>query len=185
MLEGSRASRYPPPLPFRLRSSPWFLRPRRISSRNLRGICSARARSAMRIGSSGSPSASASRALIAYLAFFESMSYLVCRALEYSRVRGRSSRLTDASHPTGTENLVVHRKDATDCARKHEFLLVALSRTPPHSAAQVGIGQQLQQSFLQCTDVLPGDRKTGVSVAHRLGHSSNCGGDDGKPGPPR
>src|SRR5689334_6120692 len=70
---GSRARRYPPPFPFRLCSMPWFLRTRRISSRNLAGMCSSRARSAMRIGSSRPCSASARRALIAYFARFDSM----------------------------------------------------------------------------------------------------------------
>src|SRR3954468_23040728 len=146
MSEGSRARRYPPPLPFRLRRRPWFLSPRRISSRNFGGICSARARSAIRTGSSGSPSASASRALMAYLAFFESMGDLVGGALKYSRaarrllrpkarlrrtyaIGGGSSRLTNGSHGVGTENLVVHRQGSTHGPRQHEFLLVALSRT--------------------------------------------------------
>src|SRR5689334_9000445 len=62
-----------PALPFRLRRIPWFRRPRRISSRNFGGICSARARSEIRTGSPCSCSARARSALIAYLALRDSM----------------------------------------------------------------------------------------------------------------
>src|SRR4051812_3199462 len=47
-----------------------------MNSRNFGGICSAMARSAMRMGSSSSRSARAMSALMAYLAFFESIRLL-------------------------------------------------------------------------------------------------------------
>src|SRR6476661_7196747 len=79
---GSRPRRYPPPFPFRLCRIPWFLRTSRMSSRNLGGICSSRARSAIRIGSSRPWSASARSALMAYFARFESIGLHVAVAAE-------------------------------------------------------------------------------------------------------
>src|SRR6266404_1234132 len=102
MSAGSRASRYPPPLPFRLCRIPWFLSPSRISSRNFGGICSSRARSAIRIGSSPPRWASASSALMAYLAFLESMS------AEYSRVSDRTPTPLTSYHVQIQEFAAAH-----------------------------------------------------------------------------
>src|SRR5688500_18322351 len=64
-----------------------------MNSRNLAGICSARARSAIRIGSPGGCSARRRSALIAYLDFFESMRYSVLDLPEYTLVQKSSCRL--------------------------------------------------------------------------------------------